>query len=182
MNHGNVIVRFDNVSYAYVHGKNLLEEASFSVRENAKITIMGQNGAGKSTLFGLITGLLKVDEGDINIQPRTTIAVSRQIIPRPELELTVRAFFEQCFKEKTYDIDPRIDEVLEIVNLVPTEKMKESFKERIIGSFSGGQQARLLLAQALIQNPDVLLLDEPTNFIDIDALLWLEEYLSNEWK
>ncbi|PIW97050.1 hypothetical protein COZ82_01675, partial [Candidatus Kaiserbacteria bacterium CG_4_8_14_3_um_filter_38_9] len=93
----------------------------------------------------LITGLLKQDSGDINIQPRTTIAIARQIIPREELKLTVREFFEQCFKEKVYNIDLQIDKVLEVVNLTPTEKMRETFKDRVIGSFSGGQQARLLL-------------------------------------
>src|SRR5690606_21858046 len=115
--------------------------------------LMGQNGAGKSTLFGLITGKFKQDAGDINIEPRTSIALSRQVIPRDELELSMRDFFQKCFSEKIYDIDPRIDAVLEIVNLVPPAKVsKEAFKERLMKTFSGGQQARLLLASALIQN------------------------------
>lgn len=147
------------------------------IRRGAKLTLMGQNGAGKSTIFSLITGKLRPDEGDINLQPRTTIAISRQIIPRDELELTVRAFFEKCFLEKVYDIDPKIDAVLEVVNLTPTEKMKDTFKDRIVGSFSGGQQARLLLASALIQNPDVLLLDEPTNNLDVAGIEHLTEFL-----
>ena len=145
------IIVFKDVSYEYDATKPILKEASFVVRRGAKLTLMGQNGAGKSTIFSLITRDYQPDEGDINIDPKTTIAIARQIIPRAELTLTVRAFFEQCFAEKQYDIDPRIDEVLEIVNLTPTEKQKDIFKERIIGSFSGGQQARLLLAQALIQ-------------------------------
>ena len=114
---------------------------------------------------------------DINVQPKTSIATSRQIIPREELKLSVKEFFERCFTEKIYDIDPRIDEVLEIVNLVPTDKQKETFKDRIVGSFSGGQQARLLLASALIQNPDVLLLDEPTNNLDRAGIEHLTEFL-----
>ena len=171
------LVVFSDVSYEYDATRPILKGASFVVRRGSKLTLRGQNGAGKSTIFALITGLLKVDEGDINLQPRTTIAISRQIIPRPELELTVRAFFEKCFTEKMYDIDPKIDEVLEIVNLTPTDKMKDEFKERIIGSFSGGQQARLLLASALIQNPDVLLLDEPTNNLDVAGIDHLTEFL-----
>lgn len=171
---------FNEVSYEYDSTRPILKEASFVIRRGAKLTLMGQNGAGKSTLFALITGLLKVDAGDINILPRTTIAISRQIIPRDELALTVRAFFEKCFSDKVYDIDPKIDDVLEIVNLSPVEKMREEFKERLIGSFSGGQQARLLLASALIQNPDVLLLDEPTNNLDTAGIehltLFLKEY------
>lgn len=171
------LVVFNDVSYEYDATRPILKEANFVVRRGSKLTLMGQNGAGKSTLFALITGLLMPDSGDINLQPRTTIAVSRQIIPRSELELTVRTFFESCFKEKVYDIDPKIDDVLEIVNLTPAENMRDSFKDRIIGSFSGGQQARLLLAQALIQNPDVLLLDEPTNNLDTAGIDHLTEFL-----
>ncbi|MBY0538500.1 ATP-binding cassette domain-containing protein [Patescibacteria group bacterium] len=171
------LIVFNEVSYEYDATRPILKEANFVVRRGSKLTLMGQNGAGKSTLFALITGTLKVDEGDINIQPRTTIAISRQIIPRDELTLTVREFFAQCFPEKVYDIDPKIDAVLEIVNLVPTEKIKDTFNDRVIGSFSGGQQARLLLASALIQNPDVLLLDEPTNNLDVAGIDHLTQFL-----
>ena len=171
------LIVFNEVSYEYDATRPILKMANFVVRRGAKLTLMGQNGAGKSTLFALITGLLKPDLGDINIQPRTTIAVSRQIIPREELKLTVREFFEQCFKEKVYNLDPQIDKVLEVVNLTPTEKMRETFKDRVIGSFSGGQQARLLLAQALIQNPEVLLLDEPTNNLDLAGIDHLTIFL-----
>jgi ATP-binding cassette, subfamily F, member 3 len=171
------LIVFKNVSYEHDATKPILIEVNFVVRRGAKLTLMGQNGAGKSTLFSLITGTFKPDSGDINIQPRTSIALSRQIIPRDELVLTVREFFERCFTEKVYDIDPKIDDVLEVVNLTPTEKSKSTFKDRIIGSFSGGQQARLLLAQALIQNPDVLLLDEPTNNLDVAGIEHLTDFL-----
>ncbi len=172
-NWGESIVSFDEVTYSHVKNKPILKEVSFNIRKNAKITLMGQNGAGKSTIFKLITGELEVDEGDINIKKDLTIAVSRQVIPRPELELTVREFFQKMFKEKIYDIDPRIDEVLNIVHL-------RADKEKQIKEFSGGQQARLLLASALIQKADLILLDEPTNNLDragIDHLTkFLKEY------
>ncbi len=180
MSRGDGIIVFKDVTFEYNPTRPILKEANFVVRRGAKLTLMGQNGAGKSTIFGLIRGELRPEEGDINIEPKTTIAIARQIIPRPELELTVREFFATCFPEKVYDLDPKIDAVLEVVNLTPTEKQKAVFKERIIGSFSGGQQARLLLAQALIQNPDILLLDEPTNNLDVAGIehltLFLKEY------
>lgn len=179
MSRNDGLIVFKEVSYEYDATKPILREADFVVRRGAKLTLMGQNGAGKSTLFSLISGKLKPDEGSINLQPRTTIAVSRQIIPRDELTLTVREFFEKCFSEKVYDIDPKIDEVLEIVNLVPTDKIKETFKDRVVGSFSGGQQARLLLASALIQKPDVLLLDEPTNNLDVAGIEHLTDFLKS---
>ena len=174
------LITFNEVSYEHDSTKPILIRSSFSVRRGAKLTLMGQNGAGKSTLFSLITGQLQPDEGDINILPRTSIAVSRQVIPREEMELTIREFFEKCFAEKIYDIDPKIDAILEVVNLTPKNPaMVASFKDRKLGSFSGGQQARLLLASALIQSPDVLLLDEPTNNLDREGIEHLTEFLKS---
>lgn len=164
------LITFSNVSFEYTHNKPILLGANFVIRRGAKLTLMGQNGAGKSTIFGLITGKYTPHEGEVNVMPRTTIALSRQVIPREELDLTVREFFEKCFPEKIYDIDPRIDAVLEVVNL-------KAPHDRIIRSFSGGQQARLLLASALIQDPDLLLLDEPTNNLDVEGIKHLTEFL-----
>ena len=177
MSRADGIIVFKDAHYEYNATRPILREANFVIRRGSKLTLMGQNGAGKSTIFSLINGQLQLEAGVINIEPRTTIAVSRQIIPRAELALTVRAFFEQCFPDKVYNIDPKIDEVLEVVNLSPSEKQKDSFKERTVGSFSGGQQARLLLASALIQEPDVLLLDEPTNNLDTAGIEHLTEFL-----
>ena len=172
------LITFNDVSYEHNATTPILIDSSFSVRRGAKMTLMGQNGAGKSTLFGLITGENEPDNGAINILPRTSIAVSRQVIPRSDLELTIREFFEKCFSEKVYDIDPKIDNILKVVNLLPNDpEIIKSFKDRIIGSFSGGQQARLLLASALIQEPDVLLLDEPTNNLDKEGIEHLTEFL-----
>src|SRR3989339_1857191 len=173
MAHGEVVIRFEKVSFEYGHNKPILDAVDFSVRRHMKVTIMGQNGAGKSTLFSLITGERQPEEGAIHLAQRTTIALSRQVIPRDELDLTVREFFEKCFTNKVYDIDPRIDDVLEVVNLKGHEKVHE----RTIRSFSGGQQARLLLASALIQEPDVLLLDEPTNNLDKAGIAHLTDFL-----
>ncbi len=168
------ILRFDEVTFGYKETKPLLEEVDFSVRRGTKTTVMGQNGSGKSTLFKLITGELKPFSGIINVVSGVSIAVSRQVIPRDELELTVREFFikamAQMYSEKIYDIDPRIDAILNLVNL-------HAPKERILNTFSGGQQARLLLASALIQNPDLLLLDEPTNNLDKAGIEHLTEFL-----
>jgi ATPase subunit of ABC transporter with duplicated ATPase domains len=173
MAHGEVVIRFEKVSFEYGHNKPILYSVDFSVRRHMKVTIMGQNGAGKSTLFSLITGENQPEDGQIHLAQRTTIALSRQVIPRDEISLTVREFFQKCFKEVVYDIDPRIDDVLEIVNLKGHEKVHE----RIISSFSGGQQARLLLASALIQEPDILLLDEPTNNLDKAGIAHLTDFL-----
>ena len=178
MSHGEAVIRFEKVSFEFGHNKPILDTVDFVVRRGMKVTVMGQNGAGKSTLFGLITGALKPEDGIINISPKATIALSRQVIPRDELELSVREFFEMCFKEKVYDIDPRIDEVLEIVHLRGHEKVHD----RVVKTFSGGQQARLLLASALIQEPDILLLDEPTNNLDKAGIQHLTDFITKYQK
>jgi ATPase subunit of ABC transporter with duplicated ATPase domains len=170
MSNDEVIVRFNKSSFEYGHNKPILDEADFSVRRGSKIALMGQNGAGKSTIFQIITGDLHPESGSVSVADGLTIAVARQVIPRDQLELTVREFFEKCFDRKVYDIDPRIDKVLEVVNL-------KAPSDRIVKTFSGGQQARLLLASALIQNPDLLLLDEPTNNLDKAGIAHLTQFL-----
>jgi len=169
------ILRFGGVTFGYSETKPLLEEVDFSIRRGSKTTIMGQNGAGKSTLFQLITGDLSPDDGTVIVGNGISIALSRQVIPRDELDLTLREFFDKALNpnpsaKKIYDVDPRIDAVLEVVNL-------DAPHDRIVRSFSGGQQARLLLASALIQNPDLLLLDEPTNNLDTGGIEHLTDFL-----
>jgi ATP-binding cassette subfamily F protein 3 len=169
------IVRFDNVSFEWGVNMPILDSVSFTIRRGMKMTLMGQNGAGKSTIFSLISGVSKPESGIINVVKGVSIASSLQVIPRDMLDLTVREFFEKCFKEKVYDIDPKIDDVLEVVNLKGHTKVHD----KIVRTFSGGQQARLLLASALIQDPDLLLLDEPTNNLDKAGIAHLTNFLTH---
>ena len=168
--HGEVIIRFNEVVFEFGHQKPILSGASFSVRRGAKVTLMGQNGAGKSTIFKLITGELIPEEGEVVVARDLSIATSKQVIGRSELELSVLEFFESAFTKKIYDIEPRIKKVLDAVHLSAplTRKLK---------TFSGGQQARILLAQALIQDSDILLLDEPTNNLDKQGIAHLTQFL-----
>src|SRR3989344_4064092 len=102
-----VILRFNKVSFEFGHNKPILDEAVFSLRRGSKVTLMGQNGAGKSTILQLIMGDLKPESGAINIEGGLTLATARQVIPREQMTLTVREFFESAFSKKVYDIEPR---------------------------------------------------------------------------
>jgi len=162
-----VVLRFDEVKFEYINKRPILDEANFSVRRGAKITLMGQNGAGKSTIFGLIKKELTPKSGQISIMNGATIGTASQTMAREFMPLTVEAYFSTAFHEVPGNIKSRISKALEAVNF-------EIPLERIVGDLSGGQQARLLLAYSLIQNPDILLLDEPTNNLDkagIDHLI-----------
>ncbi|KKP32171.1 MAG: hypothetical protein A2312_01025 [Candidatus Staskawiczbacteria bacterium RIFOXYB2_FULL_32_9] len=170
-----VIVKFNNVSFEWQTNKPILNEASFAVRRGSKITLMGQNGAGKSTIFQLITGQSHPESGSISINNNLTIAIARQVVDRKDLELTITDFFTNTLKSqggqgKIYDIDKKIKDVFKIVNLnVP-------FDRKVL-ELSGGQQARLLLASALVQDPDLLLLDEPTNNLDKAGIEHLTKFI-----
>jgi len=165
-----VILRFDEVKFEYTHDKPVLDGASFSIRRNAKITLMGQNGAGKSSLFNLIMGELKPKEGQISVTNNASIATARQVISREDFNFNIKEYFAKAFKENNPNLESQIFKVMTAVNLeVPTD--------RLVGDLSGGQQARLLLAFALIQNPDILLLDEPTNNLDQAGINRLIEFL-----
>ena len=170
MANNDVAVRFNKVSFEYAHKKTILDEASFALRRGTKITLMGQNGAGKSTLLNLVTGSLKADSGSVYVDPRLKIAYAKQVIPQEQMQLTVKEFFELCFDEKLYNIAQKIDNILALVNL-------KASHDKIVKTFSGGQQARLLLASALIQDPDLLILDEPTNNLDKAGIEHLTQFL-----
>ncbi len=172
MSNNGSVLRFEDVTFKYSHVHTVLDEVSFNIRRGAKITLMGQNGAGKSTLFKLIMNELEVSDGEIHTNNKTTIALARQVIPREQMDMSLREYFQSQFEETIYDIDPRIDNVLDIVNL-------DADKEKHLHDFSGGQQARILLASALIQKPDILLLDEPTNNLDSDGIEHLTDFLAD---
>ncbi len=165
-----VILRFDEVTFGYQNDKPLLHEASFSVRRGSKITLMGQNGAGKTSLFALIMEEQKPKSGRVSIDDKTTIATAKQVIAREDLELTITEYFAKAFDKPQPDLASKMHKVMTAVNLdVPSN--------RKVGELSGGQQARLLLAFALIQNSDILLLDEPTNNLDQAGIDHLIEFL-----
>ena len=170
MAENNVILRFDGVTYEYVEKKPVLDEASFSVREGSKLTLMGQNGAGKSTMFKLILGELKPKSGQIHLKDGAKIGIGKQVMSEDDKCRTIRDYFATAFTDVPHNLDGHIKKVMEAVNLtLPFEKL--------VNDCSGGQQARLLLAYALIKEPDILLLDEPTNNLDEEGIGHLLTFL-----
>jgi ATP-binding cassette subfamily F protein 3 len=167
---GEVVLRFEDVSFNHSENKPILFESNFVVRRGIKLTLMGPNGAGKSTLFSMIMGELHPEEGRIIVGQGLRIAIAKQFIPHTQWGITVREFLETAFPEKVYDIDKRAVSVFETVALnVPLDKH--------IKDLSGGQKGRLLIAQALIQEPDILLLDEPTNNLDKAGIQLLTDFM-----
>lgn len=166
-----VILRFNDVSFEFTENKQILDNTDFIIRQGTKITLMGQNGAGKSTIFELITKQIQPKSGQINMSSGLTIGHAKQVIEKAEMDLTVREYFAQAFDEIQYNLDVKIAEVMDAVNFQNYDL------DKLVRFHSGGQQARLLLAYALIADPDLLLLDEPTNNLDQDGIDHLTGYL-----
>ena len=146
--HNDVVVRANNLAFGYVHDKLILDDVDFSVRKGSKVTIMGQNGSGKSTIIKLISNILKPTGGIISTSLGLGISMAQQVLARSDGILTVHDFFKKQLQGNESGIESRISKALLQVNInVPLQ--------REVNSFSGGQQARLLLAAALIQDPDV---------------------------
>jgi ATPase subunit of ABC transporter with duplicated ATPase domains len=164
------ILSFKEVTFEYARNKPLIENTSFSIEAGSKVTIMGQNGSGKSTMLKLIKGELSPDSGMIGIPHGMRVAASHQVMKREDSVLTVLDFFKKYVPGMERGIERNIHQVLQTVEL-------EAPLTREVKSFSGGQQARLLLASALIQEPDLLLLDEPTNNLDVNGIDRLTEFI-----
>ena len=186
------VLSFKEVSFEYKQNQPLIEKSSFSIEEGSKVTIMGQNGSGqpsfylsltlfvffsyffhfvgKSTILKLIQGELSPDQGTINLPSGFTVASARQVMKREFNSLTVLDFFKKHVPHIEFGIEKKICKALETVEL-------EAPLIRQIQTFSGGQQARLLLAAAIIQEPDLLLLDEPTNNLDVNGIDRLTEFI-----
>lgn len=177
MSKQDTVIRFKDVTFKYPQeggDKPILEAVNFNVRRYSKVTIMGQNGAGKSTIFKLLTGKLQPNSGEIHIDVGSKVAIAEQMVSEEELDLTVTEYLTGKLEHVPGNIDKLIHQTLEMVNF------KIDVNKQVKG-LSGGQKARLLLAGALIQEPDILLLDEPTNNLDEAGIEELTQFLKYYW-
>lgn len=153
-------------------GPKLLDGVNLQIERGERVCLLGRNGEGKSTLLKLIEGALRADEGAVIRQQGLKIARLSQEVPVGRggtvadlvAEGLVEAHGARAAEAESY----RVDAVLSRTGLDADAPFE---------ALSSGMKRRVLLAQALVADPDVLLLDEPTNHLDIDAIRWLEDVL-----
>jgi len=167
------LLSLDRVSIAFGH-LPLLEDAMFQIEAKERVAVLGRNGSGKSTLLKIISGELSPDAGTAWRQPALRIARLEQDVPLS----ADRSVFAVVAEGHTHHLDEddewlrehHVDLVLSRLELPP---------DAIVDTLSGGWRRRVLLARALVGQPDLLLLDEPTNHLDIEAITWLESFLAD---
>jgi zinc transport system ATP-binding protein len=163
------VIKLENVTYRY-NSDLVLEDISFKADEGDLLGIIGPNGAGKTTLFSLILGLLEGYQGKITLfdeDIRNNRKVLKKIGYIPQKNIIDKGFpatVEEIvslgvFERKTKD---------KIISAIKTVGLLEQ-KHKRIGDLSGGQQQRILIAKALVNEPQLLILDEPTTGIDLET-------------
>ena len=145
----------------------LFRNISFSVGEGQKVGFIAKNGTGKSTLLEILAGKEGYDDGQIIYRNDIRIGILEQT-PKFDAEESV---LDACFN---HEGNP--DKILRAKQILTQLHITDLGQS--MGQLSGGQQKRVALANALLNEPDFLILDEPTNHLDLEMIVWLEGYLS----
>ena len=199
------LVVLDRVSVAFGH-LPLLGDATLRIERGERVCVVGRNGAGKSTLLRIVTGEQRPDAGAVWTEPGLRMARLDQDVPistgRTVFDVVADALGDlsdvvaryhhtavQLAEEGTpaqLEKLGRLQHELERADGWRIEQRVELVLSRLelpsdvrVDTLSGGWRRRVLLARALVAEPDVLLLDEPTNHLDLDAIIWLETFLSD---
>ncbi len=195
------LLTLTDISLAYGHHP-LLDKVDFQVDAGERVCLLGRNGTGKSTLFRVITGEAEQDDGEIWRKDALRISHLLQEVPadnthtiyevvahglgklgdilsdyhnavhhvgNKEVPLNVLSDLQhQIEVQDGWNLNQKIETILSKLDLPEDKQLKDC---------SGGVRRRVMLAQALVSEPELLLLDEPTNHMDISAITWLEEFL-----
>lgn len=186
-------------------GPALLDGANFNLERGERVCLIGRNGEGKSTLLKLIEGSLLPDSGEVSIQNGLTVSMLAQDVPMDsgkvadivadgagEAANVLKEYHEASDACVLGDMDAcdrmgmlqhKLDQLdgWALENKVNTILGKMGLDPNAdLADLSGGRKRRVLLARALLTQPDVLLLDEPTNHLDVESIEWLEKFLLDQ--
>lgn len=172
------LVSMQDVSVSF-GGPFLLDRVNLQIERGERICLVGRNGVGKSTLMRLINGDVLPDEGTIIRQQGVRVALLPQEVPQ-EFHGTISEVVASGLENGdggsglSYDGTEwreqlQVEKIMSLMSLEP---------QALFETLSAGLKRRVLLARGLVKDPDVLLLDEPTNHLDIEAIDWMEEFLS----
>ena len=166
------LVTLERVSIAYGH-LPLLNEVAMQIDARERVSVIGRNGTGKSTLLKILSGEIPPDAGTVWRQPSLRTARLEQDVPlsahRSVFDVVAEGHTHHLEADEAWLREHHVELILSRLELPA---------EAIVDTLSGGWRRRVLLARALVGQPDLLLLDEPTNHLDIEAIQWLESFLA----
>jgi ABC transport system ATP-binding/permease protein len=166
------LVTLDRVSIAYGH-LPLLDDVALQVDARERVSVIGRNGTGKSTLLKIISGEIAPDAGTVWRQPSLRVARLEQDVPlaahRSVFDVVAEGHTHHLDEDEAWLREHHVELILSRLELPA---------DAVVDTLSGGWRRRVLLARALVGQPDLLLLDEPTNHLDIEAIQWLETFLA----
>lgn len=152
----------------------LFDSLSFTLKQGDRIGLLGDNGCGKSTLLKVLDGTDTPAAGTVALAGHCLMARVEQHLPEAIYPLTMLdAVLAQLPQAERDSLRWKAETLLAGMGFTPQDMALQS------ATLSGGQHTRLLLARALISEPDLLLLDEPSNHLDLPTMLWLEQFLQN---
>jgi ABC transport system ATP-binding/permease protein len=167
------LVSLDGVSIAFGH-LPLLDEVALQIEPRERVSMIGRNGTGKSTLLKILSGELVPDSGTVWRQPSLRVARLEQDVPlsahRSVFDVVAEGHTHHLEEDEAWLREHHVELILSRLELPA---------DAIVDTLSGGWRRRVLLARALVGQPDLLLLDEPTNHLDIEAIIWLESFLAD---
>lgn len=151
-----MLIELDKISLSF-SGRSILEEVSLSVNRGEIVTLIGPNGAGKSTIMKIALGLLEPDSGQVRRAPDISIGyMPQKIMIEDILPLSVRGFLTL----RPGTTPSQVDDVMTLVRIAHVA-------DSPVQSISGGEMQRVLMARALLGNPDLIVLDEPVQGVNI---------------
>jgi ATP-binding cassette subfamily F protein uup len=177
----------------------LLDEINFSINKGQKICLIGRNGEGKSSLMKLLTGQIPLEHGEIRRHGSAKVGMMEQNVPTNKnnddvYTLVAKALgsvgddiiaYHHALNNDLDTIDSIGERITESdswmqLNTIETVISQLNLdKDQTFNDLSGGVKRRVVLARALVQEPDLLLLDEPTNHLDIETIIWLEKFVKS---
>ena len=175
------VIEIDKVTKQF---KNVfaVKDISLKIRENSIYGLLGPNGCGKSTTMGMILGLITPTLGKIKVLGKEIEKNRSQILQKmnfisPFIDLPKKLTVEQNLKVfgNLYDVNDLNEKIPEILEKLKIQKLRK----RLVGELSSGQKNRVMLAKALINDPEVLLLDEPTANLDPDVADYILNFLKD---
>ncbi|MBN1879295.1 ABC-F family ATP-binding cassette domain-containing protein [bacterium] len=203
-----ILAQYSNISFGY-HDKTIVNDFSLMLQDKCRIGLIGLNGTGKTTLLKLLAGELVPDKGSVVISKDVRIgflrqnpdvpleSTIRQVVLSPfnnllRMESDLEKISSAMGSDRSQALYDQYDEIQErysraggyifrsrIEQILGGLGFNPGDSDRLLGSFSGGEQARVMLAKLLLEEPDLMLLDEPTNHLDIHAVEFLEQFLES---